>query len=178
MAEEEIVPTPLPNEDIQQQSQDQDGSKDLVKSAELVEKNSPFERAVSGLAADHSRNLGGEVGARLLAAMTSHLATDNSEKKREVTELRKKVDELQIEKSKFAEENSKLKERLRSYKASNNIKTFAVFLGPTLFGFGIRFSQAGQASSAIIFCLLGAVSILFGWYLLPGEDDESKGDKK
>ncbi|MGS1121756.1 hypothetical protein [Rhodanobacter sp. UC4436_H3] len=117
--------------------------------------------AIDGLLATHSRNLGGDVAARLLAASmrdtSNQLAAAHqtiSERNAEARSTAETMTSLRIE-------IAQLKERLSQAHSSSRTKSICTFVGTALLGVAIDLFKNNLTNAAVLIGLLAAGLLLF-----------------
>lgn len=133
-----------------------------------LEPESPFEQqpiqeAARGLAATNPRSLGGEVGARFVAASVTHLSNDLQETKKELANVRNRLDAAKDNLSAEKQNSAVLSERLRSIGGVRHIKNISIAVGTVLIGFAIDFSRNKFDSLSVIIAGIGLLMIVMGW---------------
>ena len=123
----------------------------------------PIQEAASGLAASNPRSLGGEVGARFIAASVSHITNDLQETKRELSGVRKQLETTQSDLSDEKRNSAVLSERLSSISGVRHLKNVSIAAGTILTGIAIDFSRNAFDSMSIAIAVIGLLMIVMGW---------------
>lgn len=171
MVDESQVPIPEAEASSGQQEETHAETSIVTAIVPRSSNQNPFEKTIHGLATDNSKTLGGEVGAKMLAAMTSHMASENTEKKFEIQILQNEIKKQNNELLLLREKNAMLSERLKGVNAGNRIKSFSIFLGASLITFSVDYYSSGQLKIAGALAVAGLVSTILGWWLSPGGED-------
>lgn len=152
----------------------------VASSVELLppEKTNPFEQqpieeAARGLAATNARSLGGEVGARFMAASVSHLSNDLQVTKRELSETREKLEVTRNELSKANVDVSVLREKISSISGVRHLKNISITAGTILFGIAIDFSRNEFNSMSVVLAGIGLLLVVMGWITPKGGNNDS-----
>lgn len=116
---------------------------------------------IDGLVATHSKNLGGDVGARILAASfrqtSNQLAGAHARIAEQEVELRvanTAITELKVE-------NAKLTAQLTTIAGTNRIKHACTFIGTAMLGLAVDLFKNNVATPAILLAVLGAALLVF-----------------
>jgi len=130
----------------------------------------PIQDAARGLAASSPRSLGGEVGARFIAASVSHLTNDLQETKRELSDTREKLDKTRDQLSNERSDVAAKAERLRSLSGVRHLRNISIAAGTVLMGLAVDFSRSEFSSMSLLLGGLGILIIVMGW-IAPKEDE-------
>jgi len=133
-----------------------------------IETKNPFEQqpiqeAARGLAMTHPRSLGGEVGARFMAASISHLSNELQETKRELAETRNKLETTRNELFKAKSDVAVLTEKISSMSGVRHLKNVSIAAGIILIGVAIDFSRNEFDSMSVVLAVIGLLMIIMGW---------------
>lgn len=128
--------------------------------------------AIEGLVVTHSRNLGGDVSARLIAASmrdtSNQLAAANEaieKKDSELSELRNNVSDLRVDKA-------KLEASIQAIIGNNRIKQACTFIGTALLGVAVDLYKDDLTNAAYVIGFLGVAALIF--VILPFFEGGSK----
>ncbi len=127
----------------------------------------PIARTISGLASTHSRSMGGEFNAALIAGATSQIAHELSSVKAMQAQTQLKLEATQDELNTANIENAVLRERIESDKGSRHLRNFAIFAGTTLLAAAIQLGEIDQKTYAVAAGVGGIVLVLLGWFIIP-----------
>jgi hypothetical protein len=123
----------------------------------------PIQEAARGLAASNPRSLGGEVGARFVAASVSHLSNDLQETKRELSDVRAQLETAKSNLSDEKRTSAVLSERLSSIRGVRHLKNVSIAAGTILIGIAIDFSRNEFDSMSVVIAGIGLLMIAMGW---------------
>lgn len=164
MSTEDPVPDPPQTPSASGQEARQ-GDSDLVLAEPLTEL--PIARTISGLASTHSRSMGGEFSAALIAGATSQIAHELSSVKAAQAQTQLKLETAQEKLSAANIENAVLRERIESDKGARHLRNFAIFAGTTLLAAAIQLGNINQKTYAVAAGVGGIVLVLLGWFIIP-----------
>jgi hypothetical protein len=141
-----------------------------ANSIELYSKSAlqdlPMAKAVVGLAATHSRGLGGEVAAGFIAGAISQSAQDYQEAKRNLAAEREKLDGARQELSDSQRQAAVLRERVAGMSRSKHLGNLLILVGTSLISIGLGgdpfHSQLNAQTLGL--CIVGALLILVAWF--------------
>lgn len=125
-------------------------------------------QAVEGLATKNSRNMGGGVGAMLLAGSFGQLTHDLDEARRTIRTKETELQRINDKQNSVATRVAVLEERLGSLTKSQRIRQVAVFSGTALFGIAIDLWKSALVTPAVLLAALGTVLLAFGAFSQPG----------
>lgn len=126
-------------------------------------KGLPITQKVEGLAATHSRSMGGEVAANLIAGSFSQLSHDLQTTRLELNECSSQLRQRTSDLSDSRIEVAVLRERLTTSSRDRHLKNFCIFAGTTLIGIGIEFYKSPSEKAGIISGIFGIGLLIFGW---------------
>ncbi|MES2669918.1 MAG: hypothetical protein V4673_05775 [Pseudomonadota bacterium] len=123
--------------------------------------------AIDGLIATHSRNLGGDVAARLLAASMRDTSNQLAAAHQKISDFQNELKEANIKITELRVEAAQLTARLREILGNNRVKQAATFVGTALLGLAVDlYKNALVAPASLLFifgfCLLIFVVLPFG----------------
>ncbi|WP_267094508.1 hypothetical protein [Xanthomonas sacchari] len=121
--------------------------------------------AVDGLVATHSRNLGGDVAAKLLAASMRQTSDQLASAHHIIAEKDSQIHKLHIENSTLKIKAAGQSEKINSLQGTYRAKAVATFVGTALLGVAIDLYKSGTGPASVITALLGAGLLVFA--LLP-----------
>ncbi len=160
MADENKIPVPVNSGSDGHQKQSSGVSN-------LVEK--PLEglvvvKAIEGLAASHSKSLGGDVSSALIAATTNQLANDYSDLKRNYNSLNEKFEAQRDDLENTRISNAVLSERIQSDSRNKHLRNLSITIGTSLISTGIYLSRTELDIYAFGTLVFGALLLLLGWF--------------
>jgi hypothetical protein len=134
-----------------------------------IEKESPLSglpitQKIEGLAATHSRSMGGELAANLLAGSFTQLSHDLQASRQELTNTRDQLRQATSDLSSARTRCAVLEALAKSDAKNRHLKNFCIFTGTVLLGIGIELSRNSFETSSYITGGLGALLLLFGWF--------------
>lgn len=138
-----------------------------------VDKESPFLRLpitqkVEGLAATHSRSMGGEVAANLIAGSFSQLSHDLQTTRQELNETRTELRQALGELSKSEAKAAVLEERANAAERDKHLKNLSITAGTALIGIGIELYRNNFDKFGYIVGGFGVLLVIFGWFSRKG----------
>lgn len=147
----------------------QAGTSELVTIAEKSPLSGlPITQRVEGLAATHSRSMGGEVAANLIAGSFSQLSHDLQATRDELNntrdELRQALNDLSNAKIRVAV----LEERSSTAERDRHLKNLSITAGTALIGIGIELYRNNFDKFGVIVGGLGLLLFLLGWFAPKG----------
>lgn len=133
-----------------------------------VDKESPFKglpitQKIEGLAATHSRSMGGEVAANLLAGSFAQLSHDLQSTRQELTDTRGQLGRAQSDLSKASLKCAVLEDRATTDTHNRYLKNFCIFAGTTFLGIGIELYKSNFEKFGYIIFAIGALLLVLGW---------------
>jgi hypothetical protein len=133
-----------------------------------VDKESPFKglpitQKIEGLAATHSRSMGGEVAANLLAGSFTQLSHDLQSTRQELTDTRKQLGQAQSDLSQASLKCAVLEDRAITDTQNRYLKNFCIFAGTTFLGIGIELCKSSFDTFGYITGGIGALLLILGW---------------
>lgn len=117
--------------------------------------------AINGLIATHSRNLGGEVSARLLAASMTDTSNQLAAAHHRISEHGTELKEANVTITDLKIENAQLKARLGEILGNNRIKQGVTFVGTALLGVAVDLYKNGILVAASLLSILGFCLLAF-----------------
>jgi hypothetical protein len=132
----------------------------------------PMAMTISGLAATHSRSLGGEVTSALIAGATTQLACDYRELKESHVNLSDKFELQRNELEKTRTQKAVLVERIRSDRGNKHLRNLSITIGTSLIGTGILLTRSGLDKYSFGAYGFGVLLLLLGWFSGPKEVKE------
>lgn len=137
---------------------------DLVR----VNKESPFKglpitQKIEGLAATHSRSMGGEVAANLLAGSFAQLSHDLQSTRQELSDTREQLGQVQSDLFKASLKCAVLEDRAITDTRNRYLKNFCIFAGTTFLGIGIELYKNNFDKFGYITGVLGILLLVLGW---------------
>lgn len=126
-------------------------------------KGLPIAQRVEGLAATHSRSMGGELAANLISGIYTQLSHDLQSSKQEIIDTRAQLSKAQSDLSDAKTRIAVLEERLRTDSRDRHLKNFCIFLGTTFIGLGIDLVKSDFNTLGTISAISGTVLLIFGW---------------
>lgn len=133
---------------------------------------SPLPEAICRISQVSPRSLGGEIGATLIAAATTHLSHELLEKKTELRESRNKTNELEATIARKNVHIAVLSERIESVSRGKHIRNTFMVLGTALLGFAVELFRNSMTEYAWSCAFIGAVIILGTWLSAPKVNKE------
>jgi hypothetical protein len=130
----------------------------------------PFAQAIQGLAATHSRNLGGEIGARLIAGWSAQTAQDLNDTRQQLRSTQVKLDNTQDALNEERIKSASLTSTVNHLERSKNFSHLGIFIGTSFVALGIELSKgqpATQQTIGYITIALGSILTLVSWFLPP-----------
>ena len=128
----------------------------------------PITRTVEGLAATHSRSMGGEVAANLLAGAFTQITHDLQETKQDLDSTQKKLEMTHEELSDYKTKTAVLQERVNITHKNRHLKNLSMTAGTILIALGVDLYRNDFDKSAYILGALGMLFILLGWFSKEG----------
>lgn len=117
--------------------------------------------AIDGLLATHSRNLGGDVAARLLAASMRHTSNQLAAA-HETISIKNSEEKAAIETiTKLKVEIAELGGRLKQIQGASRTGSVCTFVGTALLGVAIDLYKSNVSVGAVLTGLLGVALLLF-----------------
>lgn len=135
-------------------------------------KGLPITQTVQGLAATHSRSMGGEVAANLIAGSFNQLSHDLQSTKQELSETRDQLRQANSDLSRANVKIATLEANTGADSRERHLKNFCIFAGTTFLGIGIELYKNNFDKFAYITGLLGTLLLLFGWIPSGGRPKE------
>lgn len=132
----------------------------------------PMVQAVVGLATTRSKGLGGEITAGLLAGIVHQTAQEYHDTKRELATTRERLEQKQQALADSRQEVAVLLVRLREVSSGRHLRNLLIIVGSFLIGLGFDSYRNGLNTGAIIFCGLGALLVLVGWFAQRGKAEK------
>lgn len=132
----------------------------------------PITRRVEGLAATHSRSMGGEVAANLIAGSFTQLSHDLQETKQELRSTRQELERTREELSNYKTKAAVLKERVSTTFKGRHLRNLSITVGTILISLGIDFYRNNFDKYAYILGVLGTLLIFLGWSSMEGGAEE------
>ena len=126
-------------------------------------KGLPIAQRIEGLAATHSRSMGGDLSAILIAGSFAQLSADLQSTKQELTDIREQLRQSQTDLSKANMKCAVFEDRERKEPQHRHLKNFCIFAGTTILGIGIEVSRGGSDKIGYITCAIGILLLVFGW---------------
>lgn len=117
--------------------------------------------AVEGLLATHSRSLGGDVAARLLAASMRENSNQLADAHRKISEVENCLVNENKTNSDLRVENAKLRARIDELLGSARLKQGIIFIGTTLLGVAVDLYKDELMNLAFLLAILGSFLLLF-----------------
>ncbi|WP_085297051.1 hypothetical protein [Cognaticolwellia mytili] len=130
-------------------------------------------QVVQGLAANHTKSLGGELASKLLAGSFTQLTKDLNESRKDVIKLRNKLDAKSSECQDWKETAIKRLEKLKASSRVRKIGMVSITIGATVIGIGVELYKNKFNTIAIVLSALGALLLLIGWFADLGDNDDS-----
>lgn len=146
-------------------------AEDSEQSAELQPVGRPLASAITGLAASHSRALGGEVASTLIAGATSQMATELEQTRSDLAKEREKNEELYKTLSEEKIRGAVLSERISSFRSSRHLKNIGIAFGSLIFGVGAQLTNDGSIAPGIAGIAIGMILMIFSWASAPKGGD-------
>lgn len=126
-------------------------------------KGLPIAQRIEGLAATHSRSMGGELSASLIAASFAQLSADLQSTKQELAETREQLRQSQLDLAKANQKCAVLEDREGRETQHRLLKNFCIFAGTTSIGIGIDLCKNDFDTIGYITGILGIMLLIFGW---------------
>lgn len=138
-----------------------------------VAKESPFlgipiTQRVEGLVATHSRRMGGEVAANLLAGISSQLSHDLQTTRQELNEMRTELKQSLGELSDTKIRAAVLEERANAAERDKHLKNLSITAGTALIGIGIELYRNNFDKFGYIVGGFGVLLVILGWFSRKG----------
>jgi len=125
----------------------------------------PLAETIEGIRATNSRAFGNEVVSALMTGLTSQLARDLDEQKKEVARLRERIDDLLQKLGEKRTEVGILNERLEAFLQIRHLRNFGIAAGTALVTGSISFMDRKEFVDVAWFVLgIGALLMLAGWF--------------
>ena len=156
------IPSPQDTGTTGTQKQTSD-SVSLVESPQPL-KGLPIADAVTGLASTHSRSLGGEVAASLLASSFTQISHELQYAKLQVKDLTIELKTSEQEKHDWKEKALVLQERVEANQAIRKLGNISITLGTALVGIGIELYRNKLEGVSYLCAAIGGGLILLGWF--------------
>lgn len=136
-------------------------------------KESPFQglpitRRVEGLATTHSRSMGGEVAANLIAGSFSQISHDLQTTRQELSETRTELKQALGELSETKSRAAVLEERANAAERDKHLKNLSITAGTALIGIGIELYRNNFDKFGYIVGGFGVLLAILGWFSRKG----------
>lgn len=128
----------------------------------------PISQRVEGLAATHSRSMGGEVAASLIAGSFTQLSHDLQATKQELSDTRQELKQTHGELSNAKTRVAVLEERVITTEREKHLKNFSITVGTVLIGIGIELYRNNLDRLGFIVGGLGLLLVFLGWFSRTG----------
>ena len=126
-------------------------------------KGLPIAQKIEGLAATHSRSMGGEVAANLFAGCFAQLSHDLESTKQELTGIREQLKQSQADLSTASQKCAVFEDREKREPQHRLLKNFCIFTGTIFLGIGIDLFRNSFNTLGYITGGLGVLLLVFGW---------------
>ena len=123
----------------------------------------PIVDTVKGLASGHSRSLGGEVAAGLIAGSFRQMEHSMNELRSENQELRNKLEASEKQLLQEKVKSAVLEERIRSFSRERRNNNLSITLGVALIGLSTNVWANELKLLAFILAVVGIVLLISGW---------------
>lgn len=142
-----------------------------------VNKESPLKglsvaQKIEGLAATHSRSMGGELSANLIAGSFAQLSADLQSAKQELTETREQLRQSQLDLSKASQKCAVFDDREKRETQHRLLRNFCIFAGTTFLGIAIDLCKNSFDTAGYVTGALGTLLLIFGWIHPKGRPTE------
>lgn len=117
--------------------------------------------AIDGLIATHSRNLGGDVAARLLAASMRDTSNQLAAAHHKISELSDDLKDSSMTISNLRVQKARIESRLEEVIGGNRIKNASVFVGTAILGVAVDLFKNNSMVPALLLSILGASLLIF-----------------
>lgn len=124
---------------------------------------------INGLAATHSKSLGGEVASTLLAGMTQQMSNDYQELKFKFEKLSEKYEEQRNVLEETRTDKAVLKNTINSERQNKHLRNFAITIGTGFMSTGIFLGRTQIDFYSVGTFGVGALFLLLGWFTGPKE---------
>lgn len=128
----------------------------------------PITHAITGLAATHSRNMGGEMVAGLVAGCFNQLSHDFQETKQDLRRTREHLDATQRELADSNREVAVLRTKIEGASTARRLRDVILMLGTALVSFGIELFRGDLTKQAYIVGGIGTILLLLAWFSRSG----------
>ncbi len=132
----------------------------------------PIIQRLEGLATTHSRSMGGEVAANLLAGSFSQISHDLQTTRQELRETRIELKQTLEELSKTKTRAAVLEERVNAAERDKHLKYFSITAGTVLIGIGIELYRNNFDKSGYIAGGFGLLLVIFSWFSRMGGSEK------
>lgn len=132
----------------------------------------PITQRVEGLAATHSRSMGGEVAANLIAGSFSQLSHDLQTTRQELSETRTELNQTLGELSETKTRAAVLEERANAAERDKHLKNLSITAGTALIGIGIELYRNNFDKFGYIVGGFGVLLVILGWFSRKGGDEK------
>jgi len=122
----------------------------------------PIVSTVQGLAAGNPRSMGSETTTTLIAGTVNHLGHDLQETRKELREVRNKLESAEQELSQHKITNAVLGEKVEALSRERNIKNLCITIGTLFISFAIDLWK-NDFKVACLITVGGVILLIAGW---------------
>lgn len=128
----------------------------------------PITQRVEGLVATHSKSMGGEVAANLIAGSFGQLSYDLQSTKQELSDSRRELKQVLGELSEAKTRSAVLEERASTAERDKHLKNLSITAGTALIGIGIELYRNNFDKFGYIVGGFGLLLVVLGWFSRKG----------